>query len=637
VAILEGRHGRWVEPLWRELAGGAQPEGRLRAAMALAAYDPPAGAAARWHEHAAFVAEQMLAEARQDPSQYEPLVAAFTPAAGVLAAPLTEFFYNAARDAKGELAASVLARYASNEPATLAELVADAQDVQFKALYPVLAERFAGPARGTLERIVREGPPAALPADQRVRLGRRRAALAAVLARQGRRDEAFDALRVGDDPESRTQFIHRSREMGVTAAELDDCVNRADELRQSKTGDERRIDDGVLYGLLLALGEYELSDLPAERRDPMVQQLADWYAHDPSSAVHGAAGWLLWRWNQVDYVMKVDQTPLAYSPDREWFVVEFAPQVVEQKQEADGAKSAGPTEDQQGADAPRAQPPAVSPPFYITFVVFPAGEYLIGSPPDESDHIANEVLHRVRLTRAFALSDREITWEQFTPFGVWHHDRWQEQFHHELGVDDPAFGMTWYEGAAFCRWLGECAQMSGLEQAYADPKSLDPKEYPPDPDPNAGGAPRDWPVEPSKHGFRLPSNAEWEAACRCGTLSAYSFGNDRELLAHYAWNADNSALFFEDRQKWSHRVGRLRPNARGLFDMHGNLFEWCHDWYGDYAEGEDLIGTKTGVSRVRRGGAFPDVAANCRSAYRDGYQPTSRWAFLGLRVLLVPK
>src|SRR4029077_5609339 len=95
-------------------------------------------------------------------------------------------------------------------------------------------------------------------------------------------------------------------------------------------------------------------------------------------------------------------------------------------------------------------------------------------------------------------------------------------------------------------------------------------------DPAAGGAPQNWPVNIEKPGFRLPTEAEWEVVCRGGTKTAYSFGNEAQLLGRYGW-------FLENSEKRPHAVGQLRPSVRGLFDLQGNLFEWCYDWYTEYA------------------------------------------------------
>lgn len=449
------------------------------------------------------------------------------------------------------------------------------------------------------------------PVDAKQKLAQRRANAATALLRQGVRDSILDVLRVKDDPEARTQFIHGCRARGVTSAELIECVKHADALRQARAGAARGTEDGVLYGLLLALGEFDLAELPESERQSFVGQLAAWYGNDASSAIHGASGWLLRHWKQDEVTKEIDQTPRPYTPQREWFTLEIK------------AKTQALT-----------GPVRVEQPFYMTFVVFPAGDYLIGSSPDEADRRIDEGRHQVKLTRPFALSDREITWEQYSPFDNHdHHDAYEKHFGHALTSGDPAFGVSWYEAVGYCRWLSTLAGMKEEDQAYADPESLDAKEFPPDPNPQAGGAPRNWPVNPENRGFRLPTEAEWEVACRCGLISTYSSGGDERLLARYGWFQDNA-------RRWSHAVGQLRPSPRGLFDMHGNLLEWCHDWHGEYADGAagpfDPVGAATGSYRVHRGGGWDDDAAGCRAAYRSTSQPLDRLDFLGFRVALFP-
>jgi hypothetical protein len=306
--------------------------------------------------------------------------------------------------------------------------------------------------------------------------------------RQGERESILDVLRVAldpggglrGDPESLTQFVHRCRQRGVLPAQLLDCVQRADALRQSKMGEARWTDDDVLYGLLLSLGQFELAELPEAERDAFVKRLANWYGSDPSSAIHGATGWLLRHWKQD-------------------------------------------------------------------------------------------------------------------------------------------------EAVAYCRWLTKSAGMPEDDQAYGDPASLDRARFPADSDPEAGGAPRNWPVNVKKPGFRLATELEWELVCRGGTNTMYSFGNDVRQLSRYGWFSDNS-------DKWSHAVGQLLPSLRGLFDIHGNLFEWCHD--GVDIAGE--VGAEEPVSRMARGGGWGADAARCRAAYRFSFRPSYRAYDLGFRVAAVP-
>ena len=129
-----------------------------------------------------------------------------------------------------------------------------------------------------------------------------------------------------------------------------------------------------------------------------------------------------------------------------------------------------------------------------------------------------------------------------------------------------------------------------------------------------------------KTGLRLPTEAQWEYACRGGNSGKYCFGNDDSQLEDYAWYDKNS-------KRETHSVGQKKPNGYGLYDMHGNVWEWCADWYGKYLQGNfaDPIGPKSGSFRVSRGGCLADHAYHCRSSFRyDLPQGPARY-LLGVR------
>jgi formylglycine-generating enzyme required for sulfatase activity len=129
--------------------------------------------------------------------------------------------------------------------------------------------------------------------------------------------------------------------------------------------------------------------------------------------------------------------------------------------------------------------------------------------------------------------------------------------------------------------------------------------------------------------YRLPTESEWEYACRAGSSTAYCFGEDEARLGEYAWYGKNSG-------NKTHPVGQKKPNAWGLYDMHGNVWECCSDWFGEYPSGAvtDPTGASTGSSRVRRGGGWNFGAANCRSASRYWYDPSIRDDERGFRLAL---
>jgi formylglycine-generating enzyme required for sulfatase activity len=128
--------------------------------------------------------------------------------------------------------------------------------------------------------------------------------------------------------------------------------------------------------------------------------------------------------------------------------------------------------------------------------------------------------------------------------------------------------------------------------------------------------------------YRLPTEAEWEYACRAGTTTKYSFGDSESQLGDYGWYDKNSG-------GTTHPVGGKKPNGWGLYDMHGNVFEWCQDWYGDYPSGSttDPTGAASGSYRVYRGGGWFLISDYCHSAYRFRLTPDYRISYLGFRVL----
>ena len=210
----------------------------------------------------------------------------------------------------------------------------------------------------------------------------------------------------------------------------------------------------------------------------------------------------------------------------------------------------------------------------MMFVKIPAGSFMIGSENGESDE---KPIHKVTISNDFYLGKYEVTQAQ-----------WQALMSNNpsyfKGDNLPVEQVSWDDAQKFISKLN--AQNDGYK-------------------------------------YRLPTEAEWEYAARSGTTGDYAGSLDS-----MAWYGANSG-------SKTHEVGTKQANAWGLFDMHGNVWEWCQDWYGNYQSGSvtDPTGASSGSDRVGRGGGWYNGAVNLRSALRGSYSPLGRGSNLGFRVV----
>lgn len=577
---------------------------RFRAALALV-HQHTDSSHDGWTDHdLTLIAKQLTAS---NPEFHPLLRDLLRPLQKQLITPLERVFSDGAATAPQRLsAARALADYAANDDDKLAQLLTRSNDEQFAVLYPLVQAASSDKPVRLLSEVARTLPPEGLSSADRVVYGQTRANAALALLRLGQRADSLAAFRTVDDPEALAQFVFACRSRGVEINDLLDCLQMVSERRDHDAIDAR-------YALLLTLGEYELEEVPPDRRAALLKQLADGYRNDPSAAVHGATRWLLTQWGQHQQVREVDETPVPYSPEREWFTWSISVPSAHR----DGARSGQASQ----------TPPMDRQTFYYTFVVFPAGDYWAGSVLDEQDRSDDERRHLVRITRSFALLDREITFAELIAFSEEFANRMENPSTFATQPQNAGFSVEWYDAVDFCRWLGLHAGWSESEQPYAAPDGLDRKEYERVRGLRTQWVPQDWPVELARPGFRLPTEAEWEIAVRNQARTAYSFGSDARLLDRFGWFRDNSG-------KRMHAPRLLRPSRRGLFDVHGNACEWTHDWKGEYGTelAVDPQGPERGRNRVRRGGSWEDDDADCRAAFRSNRVPTHRPYDGGFRI-----
>jgi len=254
-------------------------------------------------------------------------------------------------------------------------------------------------------------------------------------------------------------------------------------------------------------------------------------------------------------------------------------------------------------------------------VLLPAGTFQMGSPSGESGRSSDETLHQVTLTRDFLMQSTEVTQAQ-----------WQALMGNNPSsftgdTNRPVDQVSWYDAVAYANALSVA---DGLPEAY----NLS----------NCNGTPGTgnyscryvtlMAYTPyATTGWRLPTEAEWEYAYRAGTTTAWYNGDDESKVGDIAWFEDNSLVLRAEDRHMTHPVARKQPNAWGLYDMAGNVWEWCWDWYGVYpGTVTDPVGPTEGSYRVGRGGSWNSDASNARAARRGDGDPDGRSNGIGFRL-----
>ena len=443
-----------------------------------------------------------------------------------------------------------------------------------------------------------------IPDEEKESLAIEQSTAATGLLRLGAAGRVWPLLQDQPDPRMRSYLLHRLATYGVDPQSLLNQLNTETEVSRQRS-------------LILGLGEFARAKLLGEREgeapaEPtpssagaspsrsmpanatqhasLLQDLIRRYSNDPDSGIHGAAEWTLRQLGAEDEIAKVKA---AYSTgarvgDRNWYLT---------KTGADKNTSLAMT------------------------IIQPTDDFLMGSPVHEAERFQgptgrNEILHRRRIGRTFALGEHEVTLEQFKVFRPRHNFDTSKA----RTSDSPANLIRWYDAAEYCNWLSDQEGIPRDQWCYDSAQKF------------AEGMVL-LPDYLQRAGYRLPSEAEWEYACRASTTSARYYGQTETLLGEYAWyqkNSGNERLL---------PVGSLRPNGLGLFDMQGNVVEWCQGRPLIYGTGAENLEDKEQVekiskanSRVLRGGSFVANAAIVRSANRFNFQPDNLYTFTGFRV-----
>jgi len=262
----------------------------------------------------------------------------------------------------------------------------------------------------------------------------------------------------------------------------------------------------------------------------------------------------------------------------------------------------------------------------IEMVSIPAGTFTMGSPATEANRFDREgPQHSVTLS-SFKMGKYQVTQEQYKAVMGSNPSNFKSAVTGESGTPGkrPVESVSWYDALVFCNKLSIA---EGLNPVYSISGKTNPSEW--------GSVPTSsnetWNaavMDKSKNGYRLPTEAEWEYACRAGTTTAYNTGDTIN---------DNTGWYKSNSGKETHQVGLKPANAWGLYDMHGNLFEWCWDWYNSSyyssSPANDPTGADSGSDRVLRGGSWYVSAESTRSAFRSYQLPYYRDGDFGFRLV----
>jgi eukaryotic-like serine/threonine-protein kinase len=557
-----------------------------------------------------------------------------------LRVPLTALYRDGNRSETDRvLARQLLAGFFGDQPDMLADLLLDSDPSQFRAVFPKVESCIAKMVpllRATLD----------LPlsstklAPEKEQLARRQANAAVALFRLGDTEGLWPLLRSSPDLRLRSYVIdrlapsranpHTLLEPGLAITGGGSVSLQNDDIEQT-TGEpmsspgKNTINVSIQRALLLALGDFENDQLVAgfgperlRRGDDkkFIALLHQLYREHPDPGLHSAAEWLTRQWEGHERVKKEDAKLQERRADR---VHQIA----------------------QGLAKPAS---GHRPQWYVTgqgqtMVVIPApGEVTLGWPGAKEAGMAPA--HKTHLGYPFAIAAKSVTVEQF--HGFWMAQKPSLKLvidpQHAYWRDCPVHGVSWYQAAEYCNWLtrqeglgeDQCCYLPNAKGEYADGMMLAPNFL-------------------KRTGYRLPTEDEWEFACRAGAATSRYYGDADELLEKYAcfqknsdsrhWPKDRPRrkdVEFGD-QSWP--VGSFKPNDLGLFDMHGNVWNWCQDGpraaAPSAAEAKDDAGERTiraADRRYLRGGSFRSPAGLLHCSRRSEHVPGDRAVIVGFRV-----
>lgn len=550
----------------------ASNERKLACAILLAKFIPgdDEKSSAFWHEQASTVAQLLIDAVTTNPGHYSVLIDALRPVRNWLLPTIVHRARSSQLESEQFQATAIYVEYSTQDAAGIVDLLVSSTGRRYELLLSRV-EPNRDQFKPSLENVFREREIPKATEHFKDELAKRKAVAAVTLWRVYGQDDLWKLLRHSEDSRIRTALIHLMPALGVAADDL---------FRQLCDG---ATDPSVRQALVLTLGEYDRDEFTDDLLNKVEEHLSQLFTQDPDSGVHSASEWCLRQLGKANVVDRLERelrsARMAVSADRQWYV------------------------NSQG----------------ITMsVIAQPGEFRMGSLQREPGRLTGEAVHYVKIPRSFAIATKEVDVTQFIRF-LTNHPRLSYGDPRRYGENDdrPADSVSWYYAAKYCRWLSEQEGVPEDQMCYPPVDQIDDNmQLPPD--------------FLERTGYRLPTEAEWEYACRAGSLTPRFFGHCEKFLSKYAWFLDNA-------QGRTWRPGQLKPNPLGLFDVYGNVWEWCQDRYGRYPSNSRSAvidePCMVGTDCVLRGGAISHPSSCCRSAQRDKLVPQhNRASNVGFRV-----
>ncbi len=473
------------------------------------------------------------------------------------------------------LMATVYGTYAADTPEAFVAL--EQQLVTSSApVIPEPAEATATPEPGLDPPLKSEHWPDAAE-EAKVARDRKKASLGMALVVMGRGEKVWPLLQFTSDPTVRSLLIDRfaasGAEPGMLIEEFEQLAGQA----ESASGANDTV--SIQRALLQSLGKFDLGQTSRAQRRVQIPQLVNIFRDHPDAGLHATAEWLLRQWSADQDIEEIER-PLRTGKvegNRRWYIA------------ASGQTMS---------------------------IIDKPGITGMGNDQPFSRR------HKRRIDRSYALATSEVTVAQIHAF----RQDFQNDERYTPTPDCPINSVSWYDAADYCNWLSK--EEGIAEDQWCFETNMEGK---------AGETLKLAPDYLQRTGYRLPTEAEWEHACRAQSLTLWSWGDAEDVLPNYAVFA-----------KTTRPAGQLLPNDFGLFNMHGNLWEWCADKYQEYpqAEEQDFVEDSdevlnsvtptfklSGVTKIIRGGSFTDgVGTYAESTFRGGGGATEQHGSYGFRV-----